>query len=187
MTLSIIVAMSQNRVIGKNNRLPWHLPEDLKRFKQITMGHPIIMGRKTYESIGKPLPGRENIVLTRSQDFHADAIHVVHSLAEALNPPHPPFSKGGNLIQEKSNLPPLEKGGGGGFKEERFVIGGAELFKLALPQATKIYLTLIEDKFEGDVFFPDIDFQKEFKVIDETETRFSEKNQLPYHFITYQR
>ncbi|MDO8520397.1 MAG: dihydrofolate reductase [Deltaproteobacteria bacterium] len=150
--------MSQNRVIGRNNQLPWQLSEDLKRFKQITMGHPIIMGRKTFESIGKPLPGRENIVVTRSPDFHADGIRVVHSLAEALNPTSPP---------------------------EYFVIGGAEIFKLALAKADKIYLTLIEDEFEGEALMPE--FEKEFKILEESETKLSEKDQLPYRFITYHR
>lgn len=161
MTLSIIVAMSQNRVIGKDNKLPWHLSEDLKRFKKITMGHPIIMGRKTYESIGRPLPGRENIVITRNPEFKAEGVTIVHSLEEAVKRKDP--------------------------KEELFIIGGAEIYKSALPQVDKLYITRIEKDFDGDVFFPEIDKKKDFKVIEESQKLISEKNQLPYLFLTFRR
>ena len=182
MTLSLIVAMSQNRVIGKDNSLPWHLSEDLKRFKQLTMGHPIIMGRKTFESIGKPLPGRENIVITRSQDFKAEGVSVVHELPSSpplKNPP--PLEKGG--WGDLSNVPIPSKGVEGGFSP--FIIGGAEIFRLALPKADKIYLTLIEKDFDGDTFMPE--FEKGFREIEKTEIKFSEKEKLPYRFITYHR
>lgn len=156
--ISIIVAMSQNRVIGREGTLPWHLPEDLKRFKQITMGHPIIMGRKTFESLGKPLPGRENIVVTHHASYQREGIRVVASLNAAV-----------------AGYPP---------DEELFVIGGAQLFAEALPKTLKIYLTLIDDEFEGDVFFPEIDLQKEFFIIEKSEEHLSEKTGLPYQFIT---
>lgn len=161
MSLSLIVAMSQNRVIGKNNKLPWHLPEDLKQFKKITMGHPIIMGRKTFESIGKPLPGRENIVITRDSSYRAEGIRVTHSLQEAIQ----------------------------SFKvqDELFVIGGADIFKIALPFAHKIYLTLIAKNIEGDTFFPELNWKKEFKKMEESPLLLSEKEKLPYQFITLVR
>lgn len=131
MSLSIIVAMDLNRVIGVDNTLPWHLPEDLKRFKALTMGHCVIMGRKTFESIGKALPGRTNIVVTRRSDYAAKGCTVVHSLEEAL-------------AAAKDDPEP-------------FLIGGAELFEQALPRAAKIYLTRVETRVpRGDVYFPEL-------------------------------
>jgi dihydrofolate reductase len=133
-TLSLIVAMSENRVIGVENRLPWNIPEDLKRFRKITLGHPIIMGRKTYESIGKVLPGRTNIVITRERLYRVEGGAVTHSLDEAL---------------EWARQSP-----GSG---EIFIIGGAEIFRQALPKARRIYLTEVRWPFEGDTHFPDFD------------------------------
>lgn len=161
MTLSIIVAMSKNSVIGKDNKIPWRLSEDLKRFKQITMGHPIVMGRKTYSSIGKPLLGRENIVITRDPNCSIEGVRMVHNLDEAIK----------------------------GYKpdEEIFVIGGAEIYKLALPQADKIYLTRIEKEFEGDVSFPSVDWNREFVAIENGGLFYSEKNRLPYRFLVLRR
>ncbi|MBI2340050.1 MAG: dihydrofolate reductase [Deltaproteobacteria bacterium] len=161
MTLSIIVAMSQNGVIGKDNKIPWHLSEDLKRFKQLTMGHPIVMGRKTCQSIGKPLPGRENIVITRDPKFLSEGVRVVHSLDEAIKGQKP--------------------------DEEIFVIGGAEIYRLALPPAEKIYLTLVERKFGGDTYFPEPEFENRFEKIEETNVLLSEKNGLPYRFVAFRR
>lgn len=126
--------MSENRVIGVENRLPWHIPEDLKRFRKITTGHPIIMGRKTFESIGKPLPNRTNIVVTRNRDYRAEGIVTAFSLAEAMD--------------WAARAP------GAG---EVFVIGGAELFREALPRADRIYLTEVKWPFEGDTFLPEFD------------------------------
>ena len=131
MRVSLIVAMGKNRVIGKNNRLPWRLPADLRRFKSTTMGHALIMGRKTYESIGRALPGRKNIVLTKQKGFQPEGCFVASSIEEAISM--------------------------AGTDEEVFVIGGAQVFARALPIARRIYLTLIEDEFDGDVFFPEID------------------------------
>ncbi len=128
MKISLIVALSANRVIGVDNRMPWHLSADLKRFKAITWGKPILMGRKTHESIGRPLPGRHNIVLTADPSYRAEGCSVAHSLAEAMD-----------LAGEA---------------EELMVIGGASLYENFLPQADRLYLTLIEREFEGDTYFP---------------------------------
>ena len=129
MQISAIVAMSKNRVIGRENQIPWSLPEDLKRFKKITMGCPVIMGRKTFESIGRLLPGRVNCVITRQKDFQVPGAVVVSSWEEAKS-----------YFMTKA--------------EEIFVIGGSEIYRLALPEVQKLYLTVIHQEFEGDVFFP---------------------------------
>jgi dihydrofolate reductase len=144
----LIVAMSENRVIGVDNRLPWSIPEDLKRFKRITNGHPIVMGRKTYESIGRVLPGRTNIVITRERLYRVEGGAVVHSLDEAL---------------EWARRSPGA--------DEIFVIGGAEIFRLALPLAHRIYLTEVKWPFEGDTFFPDFD-ERQYREV--TRERLSE-------------
>lgn len=128
--LSIIVAYSRNRVIGRNNALPWRLPSDLAHFKRTTMGKPIIMGRKTWESLGRPLPGRLNIVLTQDASYRAEAATVVHSLEEALKA----------ACQVNDN--------------EAFVIGGEAIFRLALPYATRVVATEIDADIQGDTWFP---------------------------------
>ncbi len=133
MKISLIVAMDKNRGIGKAGRLPWHLPADLKLFKQITMGHHLIMGRKTWESIGRPLPGRTMIVLTHQPHYQPDGCIVAHSLDEGLDIA-------------------LRNG-----EEEVFVIGGAQVFTQALPIADRIYLSRVEGVFEADASFPEID------------------------------
>jgi len=132
--ISLVVAMSENRVIGIENRLPWNIPEDLKRFKKITSGHPSIMGRKTFESIGRPLPNRTNIVITRQKDYRVEGVVTVFSLDEAL-----------------------DWAGRSPGSDEIFVIGGGEIFRQILPRAKRIYLTEVEWPFEGDTFFPDFD------------------------------
>jgi len=133
--VSIIAALARNRVIGRDNRMPWHLPEDLKRFKRLTLGHAVIMGRRTFESIiataGKPLPGRENIVVTRSSVWTRPGCRVANSLDAALAAAHA--------------------------SAEAFVIGGAEIYALAMPLAQRLYLTEIEREFDGDTFFPGFD------------------------------
>lgn len=129
--LSLIVAFAKNQVIGINNTLPWHLPEDLKRFKALTMGHHIIMGRKTYESLGRLLPGRTTIIVTRNKEFKVEGALIAHSLQAALV---------------------LAAG-----DAEPFVIGGAELYKDGLKLATKLYITEVHAEFAGDAFFPEID------------------------------
>ena len=155
--LSLIVAASRNGVIGAGNKLPWHLPADLKRFKQLTMGHPILMGRKTFESIGKPLPGRTNIVITRQEGFQACGATVAHSLEEALQ-----ICEG---------------------QEEVFVIGGAEIYKQALPLADRIYLTRVDADFEGDTFLPALDPAR-WK---ETAREEFPAGPLPHSFLTLAR
>lgn len=159
--LSLIVAMDQNNVIGRDNQIPWHLSEDLQRFKTVTMGHPIIMGRKTFESIGRALPGRVNIVVTRDPHYRSEGVMIAHSLEEAF------------ILAGKD--------------PEIFVIGGAALYKEALDHANKIYLTLIEDEFDGDVIFPKTGWQKNFERTEQTEELVSEKDGLPYRFLTYVR
>lgn len=128
MIISLIVAVARNHVIGNRNALPWHLPADLKYFKRLTLGKPIIMGRKTFESIGRPLPGRMNIIITHERNYQATGCTVVHSIDDALT------AAQGN--------------------EEIMVIGGAKLFEQILPRADRIYLTEIAEDFAGDAFFP---------------------------------
>jgi len=129
--VAIVVAMNGQRVIGKDGGLPWHIPEDLRHFRRVTTGHHIIMGRKTWDSIGRPLPKRTSVVITRNPDFQAEGAHVVHSLAEAL------------ALAEDDPCP--------------MIIGGAAIYALALPLATVIHLTLVDVEVEGDVFFPELD------------------------------
>ncbi len=147
--ISIIVAVAgEKRVIGKAGGLPWHIPEELKRFREATLGHPIIMGRKTYESIGRVLPDRTNIVITRDPSFQAEGIVIARSLEEALQ-----------LAQGKPG------------DDELFVIGGGEIYKQALPLADKLYLTVIDQEIEGDTFFPDYsEFKKVIWQSDEQES-----------------
>lgn len=157
--LSIIVAIDKNRGIGQKNGLPWKLPADLKHFKEVTMGHPIIMGRKTYESIGRALPGRRNIIVTRNADFAAPGCEVVYGLDEALK-----------LV-------------GGG---DAFVIGGAEIFRQALPLAQNIYITEIHYEFPCDVFFPEFDMG-EWREAERKLGVKDEKNPYDYWFVIYER
>lgn len=161
MKLSLIVAMTEDRVIGKDNKLPWHISEDLKRFKKITMGHPIIMGRKTFESIGRPLPGRKNIVLTKDATFKKEGVEVVHSLDEALS---------------------LCDG-----EEEAFIIGGASIYAQSLGRVSRIYLTLIHHPFEGDARLPDFDLEKNFKITQKETSQTDGPNGFSYTFLTADR
>jgi dihydrofolate reductase len=159
MIRSVIVAQSENRTIGINNTLPWHIPADLKRFKSITMGHCIIMGRKTYDSIGKPLPGRTNIVVTRNKSFKIDGCVIVHSLEEAYE------------YALKIN------------ETESFVIGGAELIKQAISDCDKIYLTIIHSTIEGDTFLDPL--SNDWKIESTENYLPDEKNNYHYSFINY--
>lgn len=160
--LSLLVAADENNVIGKNNQLPWHLPNDLKYFKNQTWGMPILMGRKTFESIGKPLQGRKNIVISRNGEWASDGILVVHSVEDAI-----------------------EKAKQSGVKEI-FVIGGAEIFKTAFPAADRVYLTRIHHRFDGDVFFPAMKTE-DWNLV---QTRFchpDEKNKYAHTFEVWER
>lgn len=134
MDISIIVAVAENNVIGNDNQLIWHIPGDLKRFKALTMGHHIIMGRKTWESIGRPLPGRTSVVVTRNKNYQAKGAQVVHSLDEAIR-----FASADSEV---------------------FIIGGGQLYNQALPLANKLYLTKIHRSYEGDVSFPTISMRE---------------------------
>ncbi|PTR17157.1 dihydrofolate reductase [Nitrosospira sp. Nsp2] len=173
--VSALVAMARNRVIGSNNALPWHLPPDLKRFKLLTMGHPIIMGRKTYESIGRPLPGRISIIITRQADYEVPGAIVVDSLAQALH-------AGGGKAQEHANAGSMAEG-------EAFVIGGAEIFRQALPLCDRIYITEIQADFEGDVLFPEFNMEEWIETSRER-CRWDGEGDgggLDYHFVVLDR
>lgn len=147
MKLALIVAAAANNVIGLENRLPWHLPQDLKYFKAKTNGKPIIMGRKTYESIGKPLPGRTNIVITRQPAWQApEGVLVAHGLEEAVAL--------ADLAAKQSDPPP----------DEAFVIGGAEIYRSSLMRADRVYLTRIHKNFAGDTYFPELSAKEWLKV-----------------------
>jgi dihydrofolate reductase len=159
--ISHIFAMDQNRVIGKDNRLPWHLPADLAYFKKVTMGHAIMMGRKTFESIGRPLPGRENVIVTRNRSFRAEGCTVLHSLEE--------------VRQFAANR-----------DDEVFVIGGAELFQATLPVADRLYITKIEASFPGDTFYPAFD-ESQWQLVSYTKGIKDEKNPYDYAFMVYER
>jgi dihydrofolate reductase len=138
MKLAIIVAVAKNGVIGVDNKLPWHLPQDLKYFKAQTLGKPIVMGRKTFESIGRPLPGRTNIVLTRDASWVAEGVNVALNVETAMD------------LAEKAIA------GAAGSQNEVMIIGGAELYRSLLPQVTRIYLTSVDVSPEGDAFFPEL-------------------------------
>lgn len=160
MNLSILVAMAKNRVIGLNNTLPWHLSEDLKRFKALTMGHPIIMGRKTYESIGRPLPGRTNIVITRQQDYSANGSVVVSSVEDAVKAAHEYCDEGNTEI---------------------FIIGGEVLFRQTLHLCQRLYITEIQKEFEGDAFFPEFDPDEWDQIM--CTRHYSDNQHFSYHFV----
>ncbi|PEZ08067.1 dihydrofolate reductase [Bacillus sp. AFS018417] len=157
--ISLLVAMDKNRLIGKDNQLPWHLPADLAYFKKVTMGHPIIMGRKTFESIGRPLLGRTNIILTRNKNYEMEGCEVIHSIDDVQK------------MDEQMN-------------EEIFVIGGAEIFKEVLPFADRLYITKIEEVFEGDTFFPEINYDQ-WKEISVEQGVTDEKNPYTYAYHVY--
>jgi dihydrofolate reductase len=160
MDISIIVAIAENDVIGNNNQLIWHIPDDLKRFKALTMGHHIIMGRKTWESIGRALPGRVSIVVTRNADFQANGALIAHSVEEAIE-----LAKADNEV---------------------FIIGGGELYKQALPMANKLYLTKVHKAFKGDVSFPAIDYNHWLEIFQE-KGKPTEKDGLEYTFVNLKK
>ncbi|MGQ0752813.1 MAG: dihydrofolate reductase [Betaproteobacteria bacterium] len=158
--LSLVVAMAKNRVIGAGGRIPWHLPSELQLFKHITMGHPIIMGRKTYESIGRLLPGRTTVIVTRQADYRVPGAVIVHSLDAAIV--------------------------ACGHEDEIFVIGGGELFREALPRADRIYLTTVETEPAGDTYMPEFDE----RAWHETSSEFfpaDERHSCAYRFAVLDR
>ncbi|WP_375767573.1 dihydrofolate reductase [Archangium gephyra] len=159
MRISAIVAMATNRCIGRDNTLPWRLPADLKRFKQLTMGHTLVMGRKTYESIGRPLPGRKTVVVTRQRNYAPEGVQVAHSLEQALE---------------------LARG-----DDEAFIAGGADLYRQALAHVRRLYLTRIGQDYEGDTFFPEVDLSG-WRLISE-EHHPATATEPPFSFLTYER
>ena len=166
MTLSVIVAAARNGVIGSNNALPWHLPGDLRYFKRITMGKPVVMGRRTFESIGRLLPGRTNIVVTRQPDYAFEGLRVVASLEQALA-----------LAEDIALIDGVE---------ELMVIGGAEIYRAALPLAARIYLTEVHADVEGDAFLPAIEWS-EWREISRQQFAADDGNPYPYSFVVFER
>ena len=160
--LSAIFAMDENRLIGNKNQLPWRMPADLKHFKTITSGHPILMGRKTYESIGRPLPNRTNIIITRDANYQAPGCRVVTSIDQALQ------------IAAADN------------KQEIFIIGGAEVYKQSLPLVNKLYITIIHHQFEGDAYFPELN-RAEWQEVSCEKHEADADNIYPYQFLRWER
>ncbi len=159
----LIVAMSENGVIGRGGGLPWRLPDDLKHFKRVTMGHSVIMGRRTFEELGKPLPGRTNIVVTRSRSLAADGVLVAHSLDDA--------------IECAKKQPGADR---------ICIIGGGELFRLALPIADEMFITLVHGEVEGDAFFPDVDWSH-WRLIEEQPHAADARHEFAFSFRRYER
>jgi dihydrofolate reductase len=162
MAVSLIVAVSENRVIGRAGGLPWRLSADLKHFKKTTMGHHLIIGRRTWDEVGKPLPGRTMVVVTRSRDLEADGATIVHSLNEALE---------------------VARG-----DDEPFIGGGAHIYRMALENdlVNRLYITRVHAKVEGDTFFPDIDLD-DWELVSEEHHEADERNEFPYSFLVYER
>lgn len=160
--LKILVAFDENRVIGKNNALIWHLPADLKRFKELTTGHVIIMGRKTFESIGKPLPNRTTIVISRQYDLQIDGVILAHSVEEAI-------------LKAKSLT-----------RDDIFIVGGAEIYTLSLPLVDQVLVTQLHDIFEGDAFFPEISSEM-WDLTEQERGITDDKNRYQFSYITYSR
>lgn len=158
--ITIIAAVAKNNALGKDNQLIWHLPADLKRFKKVTLGHHIIMGRKTYESLGKPLPNRTTIIITRNTNYTAEGCIVVNSLDEAINTAK--------------------------VDENPFILGGAEIYKQALEIADVLDLTLVHNEFEADAFFPKINFNN-WKEASREDFKADDKNKYDYSFVKYLR
>ena len=161
MTISIIVAMTADRVIGRDNTLPWRLPADLRRFKRLTLGHHLVVGRKTWESIGRPLPGRKMVVITRQRDFRADGVEVVHSVDDAL------------AVARKNG------------EDEVFIAGGEEIYRQTLARAHRLYLTRVHATIEGEAFFPEHDAAA-WTEVEREDRAADEKNPHAFSFITYE-
>lgn len=158
--ITLITAYAHNRVIGKNNQMPWHLPEDLAHFKRTTLGAPVIMGRHTWDSLGRPLPGRRNIVISRNPTLHLIGAETVHSLQDAID-----------LCQTA---------------QEIFIIGGAQIYAQALPLAQRLVITEIDDTVDGDTFFPEFDV-REWQEISRERHQAQSPNQFFFSFVEYQR
>ncbi|MCA0988233.1 dihydrofolate reductase [Alkalihalobacillus algicola] len=159
--ISFLLAMDENRLIGKDNDLPWHLPADLKYFKKMTMNKSIVMGRKTFESIGKPLPGRESYVITR-RDLTIDNVTILHSIDQFLE-----------MVEEDN-------------EKEWFVIGGAEIYRQLLPYADRLYITEIHEEFQGDAYFAELKEEDWVEKSRDQHTK-DDKNSYDYDFVVYER
>jgi len=155
----LIVAMTENRVIGEKNKIPWRLPNDLKFFKEKTLNFRVVMGRKTFESIGKILPNRENIILSKNKNFKVEGAKIYDSLEK--------------IIRESEKI-------------KTFIIGGEEIYKLFIDEATFLYITLIKKEMKGDSFFPKINMEK-WRLVSSQKGEKNEKNNYDYYFLTYQR
>ena len=162
MILTLVVAAARNNVIGKDNQLLWRLPNDTRYFKNVTWGMPVLMGRKTFESLGKPLAGRTNIVLTRNGSWKADGVTVVKNLDDAI------------FVAKQMDV------------KELMVIGGGEIYKMAMPKAGRIHLTRVEAEVEGDAYFPEID-QLLWKLVSRTDHAADEKHAYAYSFQVWER
>lgn len=160
MIVSFIAAMGENGEIGFEKRMPWRLPADLAFVKRTTMGHTLVMGRRTYESMGKPLPGRTNVVMTQNPDFSAEGVDVVHSVEETL-------ARYGGV-------------------EELFIFGGSEIYRLFFPHADRLYITKIHQTFEADTYFPAFD-ESEWRIVSRAPGERNEKNPYDYEFLVYER
>lgn len=159
MNYSLIVAMDNNRLIGSNNALPWYLPADLKHVKELTEGKTIIMGRKNYESIGRPLPNRLNVILTRNENFRAQGCEIYHTVDDILDK----------------------------FKgEDVFIFGGEEVYKLFLPYVTTLYITVVDGEFEGDTYFPEIDMSEWYESV-VIRKEVDERNEYRHSFLVYRK
>ena len=162
MRVTLIAAMAENRVIGRDNALPWHLPDDLARFKQRTEGHVVIMGRRAFESVGRPLPNRRSIVITRKHDYHPPGAEIARSLEEALE-----------RARETK-------------QDEVFILGGAEIYTVALPEVDRLELTIVHADVSGDTLFPECDLD-EWSLIDEQRHEADPRHAYAFSFRTYER
>ncbi len=162
MIISLVVAASTNNCIGKHNKLLWRLPADMRFFKNTTWAMPVIMGRKTFESLGKPLQGRWNIVVTRNRDWHPEGITITHTLEEAIS------------LAAKADY------------KEAFVIGGGEIYRMAMPLANKIYLTRVDTVLDGDTYFPEMD-PKQWNKVSEVSFHADEKHAYNFHFQLWEK
>jgi dihydrofolate reductase len=162
MIISLVVAAANNNVIGKDNQLVWNLPNDMKFFKNVTWGMPVVMGRKTFESLGKPLPGRKNIILTRQSNWNVEGTVAVKNIDDAI------------LLVNEMDV------------KEMMVIGGGEIFKMIFPRANRIYITRVDAEPEGDAFFPVID-PKEWKLVNKKDHEADAKHKYNYSFQTWER
>ncbi|WP_214481194.1 dihydrofolate reductase [Bacillus sp. SM2101] len=161
--LSIIVAFDKNRTIGKNNSIPWHLPNDLAHVKRITMGHTVVMGRKTFDSIGRPLPDRKNVVLTRDQNIEIEGVQLIHTIDDIFR------------IEEQAN------------NEEVFIFGGETLYKQLFQYVDKLYVTFVDATYAGDTYFPFMISDDDWLLKSKTKGLKDEDNKIDYYFLTYER